>query len=173
MATTREKKAKADVLVELLEGPLAAELARMPVETLWDTCTKAGVPYQQNGEPRRRADLIEELLTKEMEKARAEMTERRASERAKPVLRIAPEDLELHDGAISLTLEEMAIALAPFLPINAQVHTSMQRAEVYTRASQRVAPDAVVFSRPDRQGNDRQYRLTFPTTFEVEVDKGD
>lgn len=165
---------KVDAVVEILEGTLREQLEGMMVEELWDTAQKASIPYTKNHEPRRRADIIEDLLTYEIEKARTEMQQRLRREKASAPPRRTPADPDILEGnTVRLTLEEIALAFSVFLPPNAVVHPTMSRAELYQKTAQRVTPDTVIFTRPDREGNDRQYRLRFKPAWVVDIDKGE
>lgn len=148
-----------DQVIETLESGLSDQLASMPTEKIWDVCQKMGIRYEHNGEPRRRADLIEDILTKEIEKAREDMERVAKAKRQQSAPRPVPTDNDIEEGTISLSLEELALIFAALLPPEAIVNPHMGRVEVYAKAAQRLAPDVVKFMRPDSAGNDRQYTL--------------
>lgn len=173
LSAGQKTKQNVDAVVEVLEGTLREQLETMPTEELWDTANKAGIAYQQNHEPRRRADIVEDLLTYEVEKARREMQRRVQQAKVAPPVRRAPSDPDVESGSVRLTLEEIALAFSVFLPPNAVVYPTMSRAELFTRTAQRILPDTVIFTRLDSQGNDRQYRLKMKPVWIVEIDKGE
>lgn len=161
-----------DAVVEVLESTLRDQLAEMPTDMLWDTARKLGVADAANGEPRRRMDIIEDILTAEIEKARREMQSKVRSTRTDRAPVPSPADPDITQGRIRMGLEEMALAFAPFLPANAQVHPMMSRAEMFDRTAQKIGEDTVAFSRRDSQGNERLYRIKMKLVWTVEVIEG-
>lgn len=168
VAAQREEQ---DAVVRVLESELKDTLTMMPTDQLWETAKRRHIQVETpGGEPRRRMDLIEDILTAEIEQARRDMLASKRVVRVEQKAPTAPTDPDIRNGTIRLTPEEMALVMAAMLPANASVHPLMSRAEMFERTAQKVGPDTVAFSRRDSLGNERLYRIKLEMRWTVTLE---
>lgn len=148
------------------EGILANQMEESNLVALIPIADKLGI----NPEDKTKTRLIEEILLAE----RGETAKREEAVKARQEARTAvPTPITLPDdpahnsesGELTLSLQDLAIALSVFLPEGTIIRH--HHTETFSRTAHFRSPGVVGFNLPDELGHGRRYELSLPETVTV------